>query len=174
LKNGGGVLMLSELITRDSSLYSQHLLGLVRHSLSMARQKELAPVHITPRQAQVLFILYNLGHKATLVELANHAGRGVSALSIQLTRMEKDGLVKKTRETPKSVQLKFQLTKKGIDTYKKSTQMTAYKKIISVLTEEERQQLISTLKKVLISSEKYQSEEFQSKKENMFDINDIE
>ena len=46
--------MLSELITRDSSLYSQHLLGLVRHSLSMARQKELAPVHITPRQAQVL------------------------------------------------------------------------------------------------------------------------
>jgi len=152
--------MIEQLIIKNSSLYCQHLIGKARHSLLMARQKELAPNHVSPRQANVMFIIYNLGHKATLAEIAKYTGRGVSSISIQLTRMEKDGLVKKSREIPKSVQLSFQLTEKGTKIYKTGNKMTAYRAIFAKLTEEERQLLITTLKKVIDESDKYQAEAF--------------
>jgi DNA-binding MarR family transcriptional regulator len=69
--------------------------------------------------------------------------------------MERDGLVKKLRDNPKSVLLKYELTEKGINAYKLSNKMTSEKEIMSVLSEEERQQLISILKKVIGEAEDY-------------------
>jgi DNA-binding MarR family transcriptional regulator len=69
--------------------------------------------------------------------------------------MERDGLLEKVREKPKSTLLRFQLTEKGIDIYKKSNEMKSDKTIMSVLTEAERQQLISIMKKVIRAAEKY-------------------
>jgi DNA-binding MarR family transcriptional regulator len=68
--------------------------------------------------------------------------------------MERDGLVTKLRENPRSVLLKYELTKKGIDAYKISSKLKSEKAIFSVLSEEERQQLISILEKVITRSEK--------------------
>jgi len=47
------------------------------------------------------------------------------------------------------------VTEKGIDIYKKSNEMKSDKTIMSVLTEAERQQLISIMKKVIRAAEKY-------------------
>jgi DNA-binding MarR family transcriptional regulator len=63
--------------------------------------------------------------------------------------------LEKVREKPKSTLLRFQLTEKGIDIYKKSNEMKSDKTIMSVLTEAERQQLISIMKKVIRAAEKY-------------------
>jgi DNA-binding MarR family transcriptional regulator len=109
--------------------------------MNRARQKELLPYHISPRQATILFILSNLGHKATLAELSKNTDRQINTLSQQITRMEKNGLVRKARETPKSALISFETS--------------SVVSIMSVLTEEERQQLISLLKKVVNSAEKY-------------------
>jgi DNA-binding MarR family transcriptional regulator len=68
--------------------------------------------------------------------------------------MERDGLVTKLRENPRSVLLKYELTRKGIDAYKISSKLKSEKAIFSVLSEEERQQLISILEKVITRSEK--------------------
>ena len=68
--------------------------------------------------------------------------------------MERDGLIKKLRENPRSVLLKYELTKKGIDAYKISSKLKSEKAIFSVLSEEERLQLISILEKVITRSEK--------------------
>jgi DNA-binding MarR family transcriptional regulator len=155
------MLEIEKLIAQNSSWYSQYLISKCGHSLFMARRKELAPHDISPRQAAVLFFIYHLGHRATIAQIAKHAGRGMSSISIQLRRMEKDGLVKKTRETPKSAQLIFRLTVKGINSYKNCNKLTAYTDIFSVITEEERLRLISTLQQLIMSSEKYLLKDFE-------------
>ncbi|MGP8080435.1 MAG: MarR family winged helix-turn-helix transcriptional regulator [Dehalococcoidales bacterium] len=123
--------------------------------MNRAQQKELNPYSISPRQATILFILSSIGHKTTLTELSKHTDRKINTLSQQITRMEKNGLVRKVRETPKSALISFELTEKGIETYENSNKMNAVEKIMAILTEDERQQLISLLKKVANAAEKY-------------------
>jgi DNA-binding MarR family transcriptional regulator len=102
---------------KNSSIYARLLLGRARHLMLKARQKELMPYSISPRQANVLFIIHNLGHKATLSELAEHTDRGNNTLSAQMTRMVRDGIVRRVRETPKSNMVSFELTDKGNEIY---------------------------------------------------------
>jgi DNA-binding MarR family transcriptional regulator len=73
-----------------------------------------------------------------------------------MTTLEKDGLVKKIREVPKSRLLRFELTEKGLDIYNKSKNRKVDKAIMSTLSKEEREQLISLLKKIISKAEKYQ------------------
>ena len=143
---------IDKLMSQDSSVYARYLIGRVSHKMFWAQQKEMAQHRITPRQAYVLFVLANLGHMATLAELSKYTERGVSNISIQLTRMEKDGLVKKTHE---SALLKFELTEKGSNLEKRCNIKTSDKTIMSVLSEEERQQLISMMNKLRNKAIKY-------------------
>jgi DNA-binding MarR family transcriptional regulator len=73
-----------------------------------------------------------------------------------MTKMERDGLVKKVREPSSSMQIKFELTQKGIDTYLKCNTDKSVKAIMSVLSEEENQQLISILEKLSKKAERYE------------------
>ncbi len=146
---------IEEIISQDSSFYSRYLIGAAKHSMEKATRRVLAPYRISPPQAQLLFVIYHL-HKTTLAEVAKHTGRGINTISNQITMLERDGLVKKTRETPKTNLLTFELTEKGLDAYKKTSQrITADRVIMSVLSEEERQQLIAMLKKIATKAEKY-------------------
>ena len=104
-------------IAQNSYKYSWHLIGKVSHLLFWVRQRELMPYNILPRQAYILFLLYNLDHKATLDELSRLTDRKTGTLSIIISRMERDGLVKKIRENPRSVLLKYELTEKGVAAY---------------------------------------------------------
>jgi DNA-binding MarR family transcriptional regulator len=152
---------MDEMISHNSRLYLRVLIDRASHLFLTARAKEFAPYEITPPQASILFLLSNIGHKATLAELAKHSRRENNTISLQMSMMERDGLVKKTRVKPKSTLLVFELTEKGIDIYNKISQMTADKVIMSVLTEKERQQAISLVKKIIASTEKYIIDEFE-------------
>jgi DNA-binding MarR family transcriptional regulator len=147
--------MMEKIISENTSMYSRYLIGRVRHFMNRARQKGLMPYHISPRQATILFILSNLGHKATLSELSKNTDRQINTLSQQITRMEKNGLIRKARETPKSALISFELTEKGLEASKNITKTSSVEAIMSVLTEKERQQLISLLKKLVAGAEKY-------------------
>ena len=130
------------------------LISKARHLMIEARKKELAPYGISPRLAHVAQGLYNLGGKATLAELAKHSERGRSTLSLQLTKMEKDGLVKKIRENPKSALKRFELTEKGVIAYKNAEEKRSVKRIMSVISDEELQQLTLILNKLIWEAEK--------------------
>ena len=147
-------------MSKNSSKYAWHLIGKASHLLFWVRQNELTPYNILPRQAYILSLLYNLDHKATLDELSRLTDRKTGTLSIIISRMERDGLVTKLRENPRSVLLKYELTKKGIDAYKISSKLKSEKAIFSVLSGEERQQLISILEKVITRSEKIKKAKF--------------
>ena len=65
------------------------------------------------------------------------------------------GLVKKTKETLKSNVVSFELTGKGSDIHNCSKDMTSDKVIMSVLSDEECEQLISILEKLISKAGKY-------------------
>ena len=139
----------------DSGLYSRYLIGQARDLMVKARQKELKPYNITPQQCNILAFLYDLDHKATLREIAGQAGRGHNTISTQMTLMERDELIKKIRQTPKSTLLTFELTQKGIDIYKNAKKMRSVKTVMSVLSEDEHQQLISLLQKIISKAKNF-------------------
>ena len=134
--------------TKNNILYSRQLVGKARQLIVKAREKELIPYHITPRQAVILTLINNLGDKAYLSELAKRTERNMNTLSIQMTRLENDGLVEKIRDTPKTNKVRFSLTAKGFNIYKDVKDIKSGQVIMSALSEEERQQLISLLEKV--------------------------
>lgn len=116
---------------------------------------ELAPYGISPRQANILEILFKLNHRATLTQLAKYNEREPNTLSVQMTKMEKGGLIKKVRKSAKSTLLIYELTKKGLETYQQTKLQPSDKVIMSVLSEEERQTFIAFLKTILAKAEKY-------------------
>jgi len=147
---------MEERISTDYKRYAWILVGKAREEMLKARQKELTPYEISPRQAYVVDILYNLGRRATIAEVAKHVDREVNTLSQQLNRMEKDGLVKRYQEKAKSTLLTFELTEKGVLAYENSLKRDSIKKVMSVLTEDQTHQLISMLEQLIIAAEKYQ------------------
>ena len=73
-----------------------------------------------------------------------------------MTAMEKDGLVKKIREVPKSNKLSFDLTEKGLDAFNQSKDFKIDKAIMSVLSKEELKLLMALLNKIIKKAKQYQ------------------
>lgn len=139
----------------DIRRYAWILVGKAREEMLKARQKELAPYEISPRQAYVVDILYNLGRKATIAEVAKHVDREANTLAQQLNRMKKDGLVKRYQEKAKSTLLTFELTDKGVRAYENSLKREAIKKVMSVLSEEQLQILVFMMEQLISAAEGY-------------------
>ena len=140
---------------KNTYLYSRLLVGKARQLIVRARQKELISYHLSPRQAVILTFIKSLGDKAYLSEIARHTERNINTLSIQMTRLVDDGLVKKIRDTPKSNKVRFELTKKGLNVYQNIKEIKSAKVIMSALSEEERRQLISLLERIINKAQKY-------------------
>jgi DNA-binding MarR family transcriptional regulator len=143
-------------VPENNGVYARNLLGRLRHLMFLARQRELAPLDISPRQVYILFLLCSANHPTTLAELAKYTDRGIGTISIQMTRMEKDGLVTKSRVKRKSSLVKFEVTQKGLDIYDAANKLQSEQEIMAVLSQRECQQFILTLKKLIAKAETYQ------------------
>ena len=104
------------------------------------------------RQFQVLRTIQDLGSKATLVKVAKLVEREVHVISRQTVLMEKDGLIKRNRITPKSNLLKLELTEKGLKMINAGKPSKSIDTIFSFLTEDDRQQMISILNRMIIEA----------------------
>jgi DNA-binding MarR family transcriptional regulator len=131
------------------------LLGKIHHKRMLVRQRELSPYNIPTRQLRMLSIIHDLGTKATLSAIAEKVERKVSVISQQTQNMEKYGLIKRVKETPRSRLLKIELTAKGLSMTKIDRKSKAMDEIMSVLNEEERNRLHSFLDKLLIKLNEY-------------------
>ena len=131
------------------------LLGKIHHKRMLVRQRELSPYNIPTRQLRMLSIIHDLGTKATLSAIAEKVERKVSVISQQTQNMEKYGLIKRVKETPRSRLLKIELTPKGLNMIKIDRKSKAMDEIMSVLNEEERKRLHSLLERLLIKLNEY-------------------
>jgi DNA-binding MarR family transcriptional regulator len=152
---------MNKMNTTESSFELWRLIGRVNHSILVHRQRELRKHNIPVRQLWVLVAITEFGPSATLAKVAKELEREPNVISLQTVIMEKDGLIKRIKNTPKSNLLKLELTEKGRDIINASRHSEAIHKILGSLPKEDRQYLDSILNKVLIKAHKYHQEPFQ-------------
>lgn len=138
--------------TNDYQFNTWWLLHQAQHAIFRVRGRELSQYNVTLEQASVLFVIQTLREadkKTTPGVIAKCVLREPHAVSKILTRMEKEGLVKKINGLGrKKNEVLVHLTEKGRTAYKHSIKRDSIHDIMSCLTEEECIQLCSLLDKV--------------------------
>lgn len=124
------------------------LLNQVRDVLLKAREKELRLHGVTATQAAALFIIEAIGNEATATEISRWLLREHHSVSGLLSRMEKEGLISRSKDFPIKSLARVTLTEKGRQAYYQSAKRASIRNTMCILSQEEHQQMSSLLKKV--------------------------
>jgi DNA-binding MarR family transcriptional regulator len=124
------------------------LLNQTTETIFGVRQKELQQYNISTSQGAVLFITKTLGEKATISEISRWLLRKPHTISEIVNRMAKKGLIKKSQAPNRKTTIKVELTPKGLEVHQKSKKRQSLQNILSCLSPDERQQMISYLKRL--------------------------
>jgi DNA-binding MarR family transcriptional regulator len=130
------------------------LIGKANHLLLLKRRRELIHYEIPPGQLHILNAINVLSPSATIAGVANELDREVHVISRQTVSMEKYGLIKRIKSTPRSNLLTLELTDKGLNLVEISGHSESIEKILSSLTKQERQQMELILNKIIAKTEK--------------------
>ena len=136
---------MEEILFGDEDYRLWMLLWHVQDAIYKAREKELSKYGISPMKASVLFTIQIVGHRATPAEISRWLPRKPHAVSTLLTRMEKDGLVQRTKDLERKNLVRISMTEKGQQICSESNKRESIHLIMSSLSEEERRQLMSLL-----------------------------
>jgi DNA-binding MarR family transcriptional regulator len=112
--------------------------------VSNAIELELKHLHITQPQVRVLNMLSREDRPVTLDELGDWTVKELNSVFALVNRMEKKGLVKKTKNSD-DLKTYVTLTEKGNNLYHKKVTERSIHLIFGKLTEDQRKQLESTL-----------------------------
>ena len=133
-------------ITRSTDIDLWVLLDQTRDAISRAREMELSQYKITKVQASVLFMLLTQNGKVALSDISKWILREPHSISSLISRMERNGLVKKSKE-PGDDRIQVILTEKGQQIYSQIT-WRSIEMVFSSLSEEEKLSLQFNLKKL--------------------------
>ncbi len=122
-----------------------NLLSEVRDAIVRTREMEASQFGISAPQTQVLFFVQAIDGPVTPAQLSRLLFRESQSVSGLLTRMEKQGLVKRVKDLDRRNQVRIVMTEKGRQAYNQSTQRKSIQRIMSSLSKEERRQLKSYL-----------------------------
>ncbi|MFH1925918.1 MAG: MarR family transcriptional regulator [Chloroflexota bacterium] len=134
--------------TEDKDYELWMLLAQAREAMYKARQKELRRYNLSPRQSAVLFIIRAIGDKVTPAEISRRLLRESHSVSEIISRMEKQGLLKKVRDLDRKNLVRIELTEKGSEAYSQAIKRDSIHKIMSALSDEERRQFSTMLKTI--------------------------
>ncbi len=124
------------------------LLVQTRDAIFKDREKELDQYGITTMESGVLFIVQAIGAEATPAEISRWLFREHHTVSALLSRMEKKGLIRKTKDLEKKNMVRVSLTEKGKQAHDNSLRRESVHQIMAALSEEERQLLMSYLNRL--------------------------
>lgn len=118
-----------------------------KDAILRARQRDYARFNISNERRAVLWSIQNNGGHATPVEIARQLFRELHSVTEMLVRMEKEGLITRYKGSGRS-RIEVKLTPKGLDVFNQSLHNETDKRIFSILTKKQREQLMSCLWKV--------------------------
>lgn len=140
----------------NASSISDFELGILfectRSTYARTRELELAQYGITPEQAAVLCTLQFKGGSATNDEIANLTIRQYHSVASIVNRMEKNGLVKKSKNE-NNRKFVVSITKKGTSKYSPIPR-NSIRIFFKDLSPEEKQQLANILRKMMVRGRK--------------------
>ena len=122
------------------------LLSQASDAMFKAREKELNGNGVTAMEATALFIIQAIGDQATPAEISRWILREPHSVSGLLDRMERRGLIKRTKDLEWKNMVRVTVTEKGKEVYEMSTARESIHNTLSVLPAEEYQQLSSYLR----------------------------
>ena len=123
------------------------LIAQTRDAFLAAREREYYNYRIKNERRAALFAIAALGDKATPTEIARVLIRKINSVTEMLNRMEQQGLIKKYKSSGRS-KILIKLTDKGYEIYHQSLKNSTDKRILSVLSKRQREQLQSYLLKI--------------------------
>ena len=124
------------------------LLSRTTRAVGKARHKELVEFNISGDAYSVMFTIDQLGIEATPSAIARLLILEPHSVSQLLTRMQKEGLVRRVRDLEFRNRVRVELTHEGKEVFRKSQRNRSVRKMMSSLTPEEREQLWSLLAKL--------------------------
>ena len=127
------------------------MLDHLRYMIFRARKIELTRCNITPQQAHILYILNRSGDSTTIDEMVEYTQHQHHSISTLINRMTKNGLVSKIKIPGKGRRLNIVITEKGQDLLKTMTR-DSLRKIFSCLLEEDKQEMIAHLCRLIVSA----------------------
>jgi DNA-binding MarR family transcriptional regulator len=130
------------------------LLDHARYALYRARELELLRYGMTPEQSQILFVIHGLKENATPGAIARETLLKPHTISGIVNRMEKKGLLKKTKDLNRKNQIRVSITEKGLEAHQLSSKRGPIHRVMSALSQGERDQLGPLLVKILAEAGK--------------------
>lgn len=127
------------------------LLAETRSAVFKARHKKFGR-YLHPNQAAALVVVWAFDGQATPATLSRHLFLERHSASELVIRMEKQGLVIKSKDKKKGNIVRIAMTEKGREICSQVVQTDFIRQIMSSLTAEEREQLRSSLTKILSES----------------------
>jgi DNA-binding MarR family transcriptional regulator len=124
------------------------LLDQAATAISRVADNELSQLGISMMQGAVLFFVKNAKEPVTPAQISRWLFREPLTISQLLIRMEKHGLVKRTKDLDRKNMLRITLTEKGEQAYQKQTEMRVVSRILSTLSTEELDKLGASLRKL--------------------------
>ncbi|MCR4392970.1 MAG: MarR family transcriptional regulator [Dehalococcoidales bacterium] len=131
------------------------LLSNTHYRIKRIRAKELARYGISPEQAGILFFIRSSGNNAMPIEISRWQLREPQTITSILDRMEKKGLIKKSRDPYRKNVLRISLTEKGNEVLDNTEKLETFHKIMSVLSEEKRKILRDILMELMTAAKKH-------------------
>ena len=114
-----------------------------------ALQRDSSSHSVSAAQGAILYSIKALGDKATPARISRWIVREPHSVSEILGRMERDGLIKRTKNPQRKSGVIVILTEKGQKLYEEHVNETmVFTRIMASLSDEERQLLENLLKKV--------------------------
>jgi len=109
------------------------------------RERELLPQNLSATSAAILFLVNAMGEDVTPAKITRMLLREPHAISGILIRMEKHGLLKRTKNLERKNLIRITLTAKGENALKQAMKQTGTAHVLARLTEEQRSKLKQTL-----------------------------
>jgi len=130
-------------VDKDYNLWV--LLHQVSDIIFNAREAELQEYNLPATQAEVLFVIKAIDDKTTPAQISRMIFRRPHSVSGIIDRMAKAGLVKRAKDLDRKNLVRVTITEKGQQAYKQALKRKSVQKIMSSLSEAERQKLKSLL-----------------------------
>ncbi|MBN1368412.1 MAG: winged helix DNA-binding protein [Dehalococcoidales bacterium] len=136
------------------------LLFRLYHVLAGIREEETANYDISSAEIGVLFVIQaiqlNSGKQATITDIAKYLVREVHTISELSSRMEKRGLIIKTKDETYRKRVKIAITEKGRQIFASSTRDESIcSQILNTLSSDEKAALHKYLIKLFTGALKY-------------------
>ena len=123
--------MKSDFVIEDEAYRLWLLLMQTRRIMFKVRKNELFLLDVVADHSAIFSMIHTLGKNATPAEISRILFREPHTVSAVISRLERTGFVRKTKDLEKKNMVRVELTEKGLNAYQKGSKRETIHNIIN-------------------------------------------